>query len=595
MPWKISLINSAITKSFPKFSRRSNFQFIRFSSKSSQSKSDRRPKEYIISHYNNYQNPEYASLLSEFMKNRTNIDLLLSNDSRLLAAPRTDPVVYWYLAQNANILDSFVLERHYLSGKTQLSNDETVAIWNKKINQRTNPKDNDTTFQKLLFLIQRMSYVAKSLQYSLLNTSSDSNAKADASPVTYLDYGIQISLLNFLLSSFPDDYFIVEESLHEFQEILSSHENDDNSTFFNKIIEFLQIVQPNTIWNKEKILELFSKCEERRYSSKKKNINSNGSNTLRKIWIIDPIDGTKGFLQQKQFCIAMTAVEFQSKKPVFTTISCPNIHMKRIISGKINPRALEEVNSLISIDPPISVDSLPSSETIRFPSPDGGCMVYSLYDQENGGSTGELLSRSYSMPWESAYPLSLDSSPSSNVKKKSDYIVCFPVEKKHHNQDLTQQIVEKIAKDSQGETIILPLCLHSQVKYCLLLLNPSLIEGIFKLSAQLNYVEKIYDHLPGYHLLSLLLSTSLSSSSSSSLMKKSFLTNLNDEEIQFDFEKGILANTRSNIPRPDKNQQHNQSIDESEFEEDNNKERNGYIVSTNAALHELLIRFFSKV
>lgn len=43
-------------------------------------------------------------------------------------------------------------------------------------------------------------------------------------------------------------------------------------------------------------------------------------------WILDPIDGTKGFIRGEHFCVALGMA--QEGRPVLGVLGCPNMPMK---------------------------------------------------------------------------------------------------------------------------------------------------------------------------------------------------------------------------------------------------------------------------
>jgi 3'-phosphoadenosine 5'-phosphosulfate (PAPS) 3'-phosphatase len=558
LPWKLNYVKTLIGNP-------NSFWRRRFSTRATARKVNQNDQyqEYLISHVDNTQNTEFSRLIDDFMKVRPQIQLVSSSDSRII--PKSVPSVVWYLAKDKLILDVCVLENHYLSGKQQLSMNEMKSVWNNKLQKRVLQQENflltniseEEKYLNLVRLVERLSNIARSIQYSFSpRIFSTAGVKVDNSPVTFLDYTIQLILIHFLRNHFPDDYFLVEESLDGFQHFLL-----ENETALVQILEILRLFFPAEAknWEKNDLLEILQYCEERKYCDTKikSGLDSHQAQN-RKIWVIDPIDGTRGFLSNKHYCIALSAVDVLTKKPVFSTISSPNINMFRVIEG-LSLSKPDSILSSIAIDPPLLIEKeedeagVACSQLPLFPSPYSGCL---LYDSENDECA---FARSYSMSTDAALPLSpSDDQLIRNNPLRKTWIVCFPLEGKHHNHNLTNQILQRIS--SEINHTIIPLFLHSQCKYSLLALKGDCIQGFLKVSSDPNYQEKVYDHIPGIHFLEVLHSSNGN------------FTNLNGEKILFDYSQGILSNTCD---------WYNSS--------------NGFIVTTDPTLHRLLVKYFGNV
>jgi 3'-phosphoadenosine 5'-phosphosulfate (PAPS) 3'-phosphatase len=582
-------------------------------------------KEYLVSHVKHKENKEFMTLVNTFMGSKPDISLVFSNDSRLLSS--NDPVLFHYLKQRELIADSCVLERLYLGLRLQ-SNIETISSWNKTLRRRKLVKvPAETVYsrsyaQQLLPLIQRISYLSKSLQSSLVSSSSSSLVKSDSTVVTYLDYAIQALLIDHIHCLFPNDLFLVEEDYHELQALLASS-NETSKEFLNQILSFVNMVSSvesdnqteKSSWNQEKLLSVFEIASKQRLNSNLPSL----ENAKRRLWIIDPIDGTKGFISGKQYCHALSVVELSLSpasvptsdtkdtpilegKPLFSCISCPNLNIDKVFLSP-NLRSIftsssksiidHHLASLLKPGDSIEVSNDGSGTHLSFPAMNDGLLVYA---EENEGAH----CRSFSMSIDSGYPLYLEddygiSVPSST--KRKTWVICGPVEKKHHNSTMTREIFQQIEKPSSFSSAlstsatsssddvdstlsnpllgdrILSLPVHSQVKYVLVLLG--LADGYLKISSQPDYQEKIYDHYPGYHLLKELFYN----------RNEKFLTNLYGDPLQFNYQTGYVENT---IPS-----------DESSFSSSLSKHPkgsplNGVLASFNPLLHDLIISQLSR-
>jgi 3'-phosphoadenosine 5'-phosphosulfate (PAPS) 3'-phosphatase len=58
-----------------------------------------------------------------------------------------------------------------------------------------------------------------------------------------------------------------------------------------------------------------------------------GKSRNRRFWVLDPVDGTKGFLRGQHFCIALALVD--DGVPVLSVLSCPNMRTDVITSKQL--------------------------------------------------------------------------------------------------------------------------------------------------------------------------------------------------------------------------------------------------------------------
>lgn len=121
--------------------------------------------------------------------------------------------------------------------------------------------------------------------------------KLDASPVTIADYGSQIIILYFLMRKYPLDYFMSEENLTQI--LIQDKKHYEN---INQLV--------NRIVPEINIKEIIS------YESKERQIDD-------RIWAIDPLDGTKGYIHHRQFSVAIALIE--NKKVKVGVLACPRI------------------------------------------------------------------------------------------------------------------------------------------------------------------------------------------------------------------------------------------------------------------------------
>ena len=115
--------------------------------------------------------------------------------------------------------------------------------------------------------------------------------KGDLSPVTVADFACQASVLHDLHKAFPDDSFIAEESSAALDE-------DDELA--------KQVLAASALFNVDLVKESIDLGKD--YL----NWEQSGGRP-RRVWCLDPIDGTRGYLRGKrqggQYCIALALLE----------------------------------------------------------------------------------------------------------------------------------------------------------------------------------------------------------------------------------------------------------------------------------------------
>ena len=122
--------------------------------------------------------------------------------------------------------------------------------------------------------------------------------KIDNTPVTLADYGSQIIILFQLINQFSLDSFISEENLSE----LYKHKKQQ----VTEICKLVRYIFPEI--NIKDILSHESK------------VHPYG----KRVWVIDPLDGTKGFIYNRQFSVAIALIE--NNKIKLGILACPKIN-----------------------------------------------------------------------------------------------------------------------------------------------------------------------------------------------------------------------------------------------------------------------------
>lgn len=133
--------------------------------------------------------------------------------------------------------------------------------------------------------------------------------KSDKSPVTVADYGSQAIICKALSEAFPQDPVVGEEDATELRQPAMA-EN------LAKVTQYVQEIIPEataqqvTAW-----------------------IDRGNGKVCSRYWTLDPIDGTKGFLRQDQYAIALALVEEGEIK--VGVLACPAMPLETGETGAL--------------------------------------------------------------------------------------------------------------------------------------------------------------------------------------------------------------------------------------------------------------------
>jgi HAL2 family 3'(2'),5'-bisphosphate nucleotidase len=133
-------------------------------------------------------------------------------------------------------------------------------------------------------------------------------SKADLSPVTVADFAVQGLILKLLNDTYPDDGFIAEDST--LCHLVASATNLDPTSVMNAI----DLGKSYKVWEN---MDPTKQQQQQRPS---------------RVWVLDPIDGTKGFLRGRtnggQYAIALALLN-EHGIPVIGVLGCPNLPTNR--------------------------------------------------------------------------------------------------------------------------------------------------------------------------------------------------------------------------------------------------------------------------
>lgn len=288
-----------------------------------------------------------------------------------------------------------------------------------------------------LLAVQRATILTRSVFHSHAKGTLD---KADASPVTIGDFGAQALIIAALQHNFPEDEVVAEEEAKDLRE--------------NERVRA-------TVWDLVQKAKLTDSISENELGGSIKSVDammdiidkgdSKGGKKGR-IWALDPIDGTKGFLRGGQYAVALgLMVDGDVKVGV---LGCPNL--------------------------PVD-DSEPLTEDIGADATDteGKGVLFSAV-QGKGASSRPLKKGRLARESE------IRMKPISNI---SDATFCESVEAGHSSQGDAANIAKKLGITKPS------VRMDSQAKY------GSIARGAgdlyLRLPTSKTYVEKIWDHAGG--------------------------------------------------------------------------------------------------
>jgi len=153
--------------------------------------------------------------------------------------------------------------------------------------------------QVALDAVAAASHLCREVQASLV--SEETLAKKDRSPVTVADYGAQAIISLALQAVLPGDPIVGEEDTAELRA-------DGGSVLRERIVGHVQQLRPELA--EGPILDAIDRC------------NHLGGPQGRH-WVVDPIDGTKGFLRGDQYAVALGLIE--DGEVVLGVLGCPNL------------------------------------------------------------------------------------------------------------------------------------------------------------------------------------------------------------------------------------------------------------------------------
>lgn len=288
-----------------------------------------------------------------------------------------------------------------------------------------------------LLSVQRATLLTKSVFHS--HTKGTLN-KSDASPVTIGDFGAQALIISALQHSFPDDEIVAEEEAKDLRE---------NEQLRSTVWDLVQQAKlSDTAAEKELGGPISS--PDRMLEVLDKGASKGGSKG--RIWALDPIDGTKGFLRGGQYAVCLALMVDGDVK--VGVLGCPNL--------------------------PVS-DAAPLPENIGADATDaeGNGVLFAAV--QNQGATSRPLTKGAL-----AESTLIQMKPVTNI---SDATFCESVEAGHSSHGDQHEIAKKLGISKAS------VRMDSQAKY------GSIARGAgdlyLRLPVSKTYEEKIWDHAAG--------------------------------------------------------------------------------------------------
>ncbi len=240
-------------------------------------------------------------------------------------------------------------------------------------------------------------------------------SKADKSPVTIADYGAQAVILQRLKELTPEIPVVAEEDA-------AALRDPANATIHAQVVLEVRRILPGL--SEEDILTAIDLGQ---YPG--------GSEGL--FWTLDPIDGTKGFLRNDQYAIALALIE--DGQPVLGVLGCPQL--------------------------PLNAPEPGQTGCVLAASRTGGAWLHSLEGDDK---------RSIQV---------------STTPAPSQACFCESVESGHSRHDWAADVAEKLGIDRPS------VRMDSQCKYAALARGDADI--YLRLPTRPGYEEKIWDHAAG--------------------------------------------------------------------------------------------------
>lgn len=270
-----------------------------------------------------------------------------------------------------------------------------------------------------LSVVQKAAEICRRVQSGISLESLD---KKDRSPVTVADFAVQALIGGLLAEQFPADPLVGEEGADQLR-------SEEAAAVRGRVVAEVQAAHDKNP-TEATVLDWLDRGQ------------AEGGPRGR-FWVLDPIDGTKGFLRKEQYAIALALIE--DGQVQLGVLGCPNL------PESMDAGADKEAGYAF-----VAVKG-EGAEAARLPS---------------AGPLGELK------------PIHVSPSDDPASARR-----CESVESGHASHDEMAQIAEKARMTAE------PVRLDSQAKYATVARGESV--AYLRLSPDASYTEKIWDHAAG--------------------------------------------------------------------------------------------------
>ncbi len=149
-----------------------------------------------------------------------------------------------------------------------------------------------------------------------ITATGDAISKDDRSPVTIADLAIQAVISRRLNDRFPGDPLLAEEDATPL---------DNDPTVAKRVLDLARSADERT--NPESLRQALSRGDH--------------GGVADRYWVLDPVDGTKGFLRGDQYAVALALV--QHGRVVVGALGCPNL-------GAVQQTAAAHLGTVLSAE-----------------------------------------------------------------------------------------------------------------------------------------------------------------------------------------------------------------------------------------------------
>ncbi|KAL5537634.1 hypothetical protein UlMin_043584 [Ulmus minor] len=317
-------------------------------------------------------------------------------------------------------------------------------------------------YYKELDVAVRVVHMACSLcqrvQERLVSANGDHvKAKDDDSPVTIADWSVQATVSWMLSECFGSQNvsIVAEEDVQTLSKADSSGLLANVVSTVNESLAEAPkygLKSPLNALGTPQILEAISRC------------NSTGGPKGRQ-WVLDPVDGTLGFVRGDQYAVALALIE--DGKVVIGVLGCPNYPMKKELL-KYHYQHHQTMSK-----------AFPPSTNLW----ERGCVMYAMRGSGEAWMQ-PLINGGRKLEWPNSATLIRVSSIDDPALATS----CEPVERANSDHTFTEGLAHSVGLRKQ------PLRVYSMVKYAAIARGDA---EIFMKFARSGYKEKIWDHAAG--------------------------------------------------------------------------------------------------